>query len=113
MVAYNTIKVGDVLYDCHTYGMGNTVMRAMGVWEVKIVALERNGAEVRWNGNRPERWHMNRLDKLRRSPPEWVSNPIDGARCYFCQAKRRDGAHRDDCEHPKAVAARKKVANAR
>ncbi len=40
MVAYNSIKVGDTLYDCRKVKMGNTTMTRMSCWSVKIIELD-------------------------------------------------------------------------
>jgi hypothetical protein len=71
MVAFSTIKPGDVLYDCHRTKMGNTTMSRMGTWTVHIISIdtERRMAMVSWNGNMPSRWTERQISKLRRSKP--------------------------------------------
>jgi hypothetical protein len=70
MVAFSKIRVGETLYDCHMHRMGNTTMRKMGTWVVKVIAIypEKQTALVSWNGNRPEVWGLTRMQKLRRTP---------------------------------------------
>ena len=68
-IKFEKIKVGDVLWDTHTYGRGNTTQRAHGWWTVKIISIdaERRSAKVRWNGNPEETWYDRSLEKLYRN----------------------------------------------
>ena len=70
MVAFSRIKPGETLYDCHMTRMGNTSMRRMGTWLVKVLEVypEKQTALVSWNGNRAEVWGLSRMQKLRRNP---------------------------------------------
>ncbi len=72
MASFDSIKVGDILYDCHRTKMGNTTMSRMGTWDVKVIELdvERRRALCSWNGNKADWWYEGRLSKLRRSPPK-------------------------------------------
>lgn len=67
-IKFGKIKEGDVLYDRHTYQMGNTTIRSIGEWEVKILRILRElrtpGAIVSWNGNSEEFYTRQRLEKL-------------------------------------------------
>lgn len=74
MIKPELVKVGDVLWDCHRYKMGNTTMSRMGSWEVEVVdigdqsaPMHRRMFTVRWNGNRPERKPASYIAKLRRT----------------------------------------------
>ena len=70
-IKFHKVKAGDVLYDVHSYRMGNTTLRSMGVWEVHVISVDDNGtAMVSWNGNRPEKWYAHRIEKLRAKKPE-------------------------------------------
>jgi hypothetical protein len=111
MTVFSKLKPGIILYDCHTYGMGNTTMRAMGCWDVEVVSVDASNrtAVVKWNGNQPQVYRIDMIRKLRENPPEWLRNPLDGDRCHFCYAKRTDGVHAQSCHHPKAISARKKA----
>lgn len=73
MVAFNTIKPGDILWDCHREKMGNTTMTRMGSWQVRIIEVypEKRAALASWNGNKPELFPEYRLKRLRRT--EWKS----------------------------------------
>jgi hypothetical protein len=109
-VKFDTIKEGDTLYDCSTYGVGNTTMRAMGCWEIGVISVDgaTRSATITWNGN-PQEVKTERYfnqSSIRRFPPEWVKHPMDEATCRVCYRTQSKG-HTDDCAHPKAVKARK------
>jgi hypothetical protein len=108
-VKFETLKAGDVLYDCHNELLGNTMCRGMSVWIIVVKSIDGNAAWVSWNGNpdRRESRHYFAQSRIRRAPPEWVNDGF-GSRCHFCREKRDDG-HRSDCQHPKAISRRKWV----
>ena len=72
MVAFSTIKVGDVLFDCHMTKMGNTNANRLGCWDVKILSIdpETRVAMASWNGNAPRRYSERQIKPLRRSKPK-------------------------------------------
>lgn len=72
MIKFDSIVAGDRLIDVHSYRMGNTTMRCLGLWYVDVISVdaERRSAVVRWNSNRPETWHESRLKRLHRKPPK-------------------------------------------
>lgn len=72
MVAFNTIKPGDVLYQTQRMKMGNTTMTTLRTFTVRIesVDAEKRTAMARWNGNFPVRYGERQLAKLRRTPPK-------------------------------------------
>ena len=53
----SNLKPGDVLWDAHSYRMGNTSMRSVGVWPVRILEVDPDGkwVKVSWNENFPEK----------------------------------------------------------
>lgn len=69
MVAFNTVKAGDVLWDVHRHKMGNTSMTEMGSWSVKVLEVDADGQRIfaSWNTNRPRWWSRSYVEKLRRS----------------------------------------------
>ena len=70
MVAFNTIKSGDTLWDCRKQKQGNTTTSRMACWTVNIIEVDKEGGRVlaSWNGN-PARWMYERsVSKLRRTP---------------------------------------------
>lgn len=106
------LKVGDVLHDIHRVKAGNTTMSVEGHWEVYVRAVADDGswADLSWNGNRPMRCYGK--TSYKRHPKEWYRPGITGGRqCAICGAKEANG-HDPDCEHPRAIAARKRAAKA-
>ena len=66
-IKFEKIKEGDVLYDRHTCRVGNTTMRCIGEWKVKVHRLRQEpsqGADVSWNGNSEEFYSKRALEKL-------------------------------------------------
>jgi hypothetical protein len=86
-VKWETVRAGDVLFDVHSYRMGNTLVRSMGCWEVRVISIDHAAgtAVVSWNGNEPESWPARRVKKLRRREPEFYTDFL-GAR----RIKRRN-----------------------
>lgn len=58
---FEKITPGMVLYDVHSYRMGNTTTRSLGTWTVKVLEVdaETRSARVSWNGNTPQ-WYSER-----------------------------------------------------
>ena len=65
------IKAGDILYDVHSVRSGNSTMRRMAWWPVRVYAVSDDGryAWTSWNSNPVCRTHMSTLRKHRRSIP--------------------------------------------
>jgi hypothetical protein len=82
MVAFNSIKAGDVLYDCHKQKMGNTTMTRMATFSVKVIEIDaaKRKALCSWNGNKPN-WYSERdIKALRRTPKKAKPTIFDMAR---------------------------------
>lgn len=65
-IKFEKIQPGMTLYDRHSHRMGNTTMKTIGEWPVRIISVdaEKRGAMASWNGN-PARWYSERdLRKL-------------------------------------------------
>ena len=111
----DNVKVNDVLYDCHKHQAGNTTMRVMGVWEVRILRIEMVDAPapfrrfiVSWNGNSPEKYYDRDIEKLRKYPPEFYRYDVcGGKKCSYCCRREIDG-HSETCCHPREVERRAK-----
>jgi hypothetical protein len=69
---FEKIQPEQVLYDVHSYRMGNTTLRSVGVWPVRILSVDasKRTAIVSWNGNPPALMFEHDLRKLRESEPE-------------------------------------------
>lgn len=65
-IKFEKIEPGMTLHDIHSERMGNTTMRELGRWDVRIVSVDREkrSAVVRWNGNSPTTWYAGELTKL-------------------------------------------------
>lgn len=83
MVAFNKVKVGDVLYDCHREKMGNTTMSRIGCWEVRVLEVntERREAFCSWNSNPAQWWSERRLRALRWTKVKYT-DPFARARAH-------------------------------
>lgn len=87
MASLDRIKPGDVLYDCHRHGVGNTTMTRMGTWRVHVLAVNPSATEsgavqigtaqfvlrprsalVSWNSNHPSLYLERQIKRLRRTP---------------------------------------------
>ncbi len=68
---FEKIKAGDTLYDVHSYRMGNTTIRTVGVWSVRVVEVNHatRCALVSWNGNMPEMYSERTLTRLKTKEP--------------------------------------------
>jgi hypothetical protein len=111
MIKIDSLKAGDVLYDVHSERAGNTTMRREGCWECYVRAVDSDGqwVEISRNGN-PARRFAAVPRGYKRAPKEWILSELFSARrCHFCMMSKPDG-HAPDCEHPRAIAARKKAA---
>ncbi len=64
---FEKIRPGMVLYDRHKYRAGNTTMRVLGEWTVRIVSTDAatRTAVASWNGNPPQKWPERNLAKLK------------------------------------------------
>jgi hypothetical protein len=108
------VKVGDILHDVHRVKAGNTTMSIEGYWTARVTAVADDGswAEASWNSNPAKRYHSTMPKSWRRRPKEWISQRLFEPRsCGVCHASERDG-HVADCEHPRAVAKRKRATKA-
>jgi hypothetical protein len=65
-IKFEKIVPGMILYDRHSERMGNTTIRCVDEWKVKIVSIDptTNTAEVQWNYNRPQTYDKRRLERL-------------------------------------------------
>lgn len=86
---FEKVQPGMVLYDVHSYQMGNTTMRSMGCWAVRIISIdvEKRQALASWNGNPPRLYFERDLKRLRAVKPE-MERSITGAYSIKRRAKR-------------------------
>jgi hypothetical protein len=86
-IKFEKIEPGMTLLDIHSEPMGNTTMRELGCWEVKIISVdhEERTAMVSWNHNAPRKWFERNLTKLYREGKE--------PKRYRDQVERRSKGH--------------------
>jgi hypothetical protein len=61
------------LYDVHSYRMGNTTMRSVGVWNVHVLEVNEDRTILAsWNGNKAAKMYEADWKKLRLKKPELV-----------------------------------------
>ena len=65
-IKFEKIQAGMTPYDRHKQGMGNTSLRSICEWSVKIISVDpaRRSALVSWNGNRHQTYGESSLRKL-------------------------------------------------
>jgi hypothetical protein len=65
-IKFDKIEPGMILLDIHSYRMGNSTMRELGLWRVRIISVDKETqtAMVSWNGNPPKKWYRFELEKL-------------------------------------------------
>jgi hypothetical protein len=68
---FEKIAAGMVLYDVQSTRMGNTTMKSLGTWSVRIISVdqESRSAVVSWNGNPPRTYGERALAKLKARRP--------------------------------------------
>ena len=74
-ISITKLKPGMVVYDAHSQKMGNTTMRTMGVWPVKIVEVHENSVIASWNGNAPRKYYGTKFP--------WRANKPKLVKCGF------------------------------
>ena len=75
MIKFTKIEPGMVLLDIHSEPMGNTTMKRMGCWKVRIVSVDKDKrtAMASWNGNPPRLYTRRQLERLyAKAPPSYV-----------------------------------------
>ena len=87
---FEKIKPGMTLYDVHSYRMGNTTLKTMGCWTVRVISVdtEKRTAVVSWNGNRETTYYENALTKLKESKPIMVRNIMGSYRLQTAEEKK-------------------------
>ncbi len=63
------------VYDVDTYTMGNTRMKSVGVWSVRVVSIDADSRSVMasWNSNPAKRFYAHSVKKWREKRPVLVS----------------------------------------
>jgi hypothetical protein len=65
-VSFDKLVPGMVLLDIHSSRMGNTMLRRLGLWKVKVISVDHvtRTAMCSWNGNTPTRYFEHEFKKL-------------------------------------------------
>lgn len=52
---FEKLKVGTVLYDAHSHGVGNTSLKTLALWEAVVTSVneEDRTVMISWNSNTP------------------------------------------------------------
>jgi hypothetical protein len=80
-MTFDKLKPRMTLYDVHSYTMGNTSRRSVGVWTVRVIEVNANRAILAsWNGNKPRKMYEREWSKLRAKAPELETGPMGCAR---------------------------------
>lgn len=71
-IKFEKIEPGMTLLDIHSEQMGNTTIRQLGCWDVKVISVdkEKRSALVSWNGNPSRVWYQRQLERLYREDKE-------------------------------------------
>jgi hypothetical protein len=80
-VKWETVKVGDVLWDKQRQKMGNTTMSRDAIFSVRVESINyaHGTAIASWNGN-PARWyHRSGIERLYRNKPKTKPSIFDRA----------------------------------
>ena len=76
------IKPDMTVYDCHSQKMGNTTVRSLGIWTVKIVSVdvEKRVVRARWNGNEERSYFQSSYSKWTEKKPILIRTHVGGWR---------------------------------
>uniref|UniRef100_A0A6M3LEL4 Uncharacterized protein n=1 Tax=viral metagenome TaxID=1070528 RepID=A0A6M3LEL4_9ZZZZ len=58
MIKISKLAPGMVVFDCHSYKMGNTTLKSYGIWNVRIVEVGADHVIASWNGNPPQKFYQ-------------------------------------------------------
>lgn len=88
---FSDLKDGMIVYDMHTYRMGNTTQRTYGVWQIYIQKVEPETQTViaSWNGNPFTRFYASTYRKWRKTEPVLVKTGIFGRRPETREEKKQ------------------------
>jgi len=96
------LQPGMVVYDVHSTRMGNTTLRTLGVWLIRIVSIDadRRTCVASWNGNTPRTYYESEISKWKAEEPYLVRSGMG----YLRRPTREEAkAHR---EKQRALAAK-------
>lgn len=76
------LQPGMVVYDVHSYKMGNTTLSTIGTWSVHIVSIDHESRTciASWNGNPPEKCFEHTISKWKATKPHLVRTALGAYR---------------------------------
>ncbi len=79
---FESLKENTIVYDCHSHKMGNSHMRSLGIWTIKVLSIdkEKRTCMASWNGNAPRTHHERDVKKWLKEKPTLVRNVMGGYR---------------------------------
>ena len=79
-MTFDKLKPGMIVYDVQRYRMGNTTLRSVGVWKVRIISVDVETKTViaSWNHNRPEKYRRRVWEKWRLKEPKLIDTGFCG-----------------------------------
>ena len=85
-----SLKEGMEVYDVHSHRMGNTVLRTLGCWDVRIVSidLEDHTVMASWNGNAVRKYYQGDWSRWRLNKPNMIRNSIGQCRLETREEKK-------------------------
>jgi len=80
-VSFDKIEPGMELLDIHNYKVGNTTMRRLGLWKVRVISVDKEArtAMCSWNSNPPRLYRERDFKRLYSKP----------TKAYLVQQERR------------------------
>jgi len=86
------LKPGMTVYDTHSYRMGNTTMRTLGVWNIRIVSVNVANQNViaSWNGNPARIYFKRSWKKWRMKEPVLIDSGIMGQQRLATRAELKE-----------------------
>ncbi len=84
------IKPPMTVYDVHSYAMGNTYVRSLGCWPVRILEVDQRLRIVvaSWNGNPKQNFYERQWKKWRVKKPVLVSESFGRQRLQTREEKK-------------------------
>jgi hypothetical protein len=71
---FESLKENSVVYDCHSYKMGNTKLSTLGIWSIKVHTIdkEKRTCVASWNHNAPKTYYESQIRKWLPNKPTLV-----------------------------------------
>ena len=64
-----SLKPGDLVFNVTKTKMGNTTLKTISIYPVKIIEVHENHVIASWNGNAPKRFGENVVSKWKKKQP--------------------------------------------